>query len=476
MTIGFVLSLLLFLSIIGVVIWTVLIKRQRAWYEFLPTFFWQGIMVSSFIYQYYDFDQRYVDIQGLSIAIFSIAIFVSDWIKLPQIKWFQSNYKIKLIYVSYTLMALSIGLQLSHLYLMPEIPLVTMSMDKLYSFIGWIKTGQFVSFDNTDRYMKLRESSSKLLDVPLLYIYLCQATLLVFAPFALHILVKKKKVLLATFFLCFCLFYSRASLAKGTLYLFVVLILLQIWFIISEGWRKHFLRSCGAIALVVALYCSWVLATHPSSIFIYKAPPSIVEKYYKRLETKGDVPQILTNADHGRLFENSMAERALNRFEKYVNFFAYRAFFVPAEVSHFWYMYYPDHYGKYLGFYGLSPSTRSSSDFVHPANGLGLWAYQSRFPQHYYNSVRAYCSIDADAHARWGFLGVVAIALILFIMRIFAKLFRVEGRVGIALYASLLFIIGSALPAASIFAMVLANGVFMYFALLGVMSLFQVED
>ena len=139
-------------------------------------------------------------------------------------------------------------------------------------------------------------------------------------------------------------------------------------------------------------------------------------------------------------------------------------------------MYYPNLYGDFLGFYGLSPSSRNSPNFVHPANRLGLWAYRSRFPDHYFESVRAYCSIDADAYSRWGFLGVIALALLLFIMRILWKLFRIEGQIGTALYASLLFVLGSALPAASLFAILLANGVFMYFIMLFFISMVRLNE
>lgn len=457
----------------------VFIKKCRAWYEFLPTIFWQSLMSGSFVYQYSSFSESFRDHQAFGIGVFSISIFVSDWLMVPKLNLVKSKYELSWLYIGYFLAIVSVVFQLSHLYLMPEIPLITVLQDHWWRLWTWFETGQYIQIrpiEQAEKYMKLRESSSKLLDVPLLYIYLCQATLLVFAPLSIHILVKAKKWFLAIMFLSFCLFYSRASLAKGTLYLFLALMVLQLWFLLSAKMRQKFVYLFGGAGILVGGYCAFVLTTHPSSIFVYKAPDVVLQKYYKRLEKKPNAPKILTNADHGRLFENSLAERALSPIEKFINFFAYRVFFVPSEVSHFWYMYYPKEYGEYLGFYGLSPSTRRSKDFVHPANRLGRWAYLSRFPDHYFASVRAYCSIDADAHSRWGKIGVLLIALLLLLMRVLWKSLRIEGRVGSAFYASLLFVLGSALPAASFFAIVSANGVFLYFAMILALSFFKLND
>ncbi|MCB0378293.1 MAG: hypothetical protein KDD33_07360 [Bdellovibrionales bacterium] len=474
MIFSYLVSLALFVTIVGLVLWSVLIKRDREWYEFLPTFFWQSLMAGSFLFQAYNFDPRYVPTQAWSIDIFSILIFASDWVKLPRVSWLRTKYSLNLLYFAYGTILFTIFLQSLHMYYMPEIPLVVKIMDKLQTLISHYQGVDGGSLPDS-YFMELRESSSKLLEVPLPFIYLCQGALYVLAPFATMVLWGHRKWALSLAFVLFSLFYSRASLAKGTLYLFSLLMLIQIWFLLSDQLRKIFVKVMLGVGSLVFVIFSYIWFTHPSSIFIYKADEQVVAEHLAKMEKLG-APKILTHGDHSRLFRNEGAKRAFTEFEKFVNFLAYRIFFVPVEVSHFWYIFYPDVHGSYLGFYGLSPSTRGSPDFVHPANRLGLWAYRARFPQHYYESIRAYCSVDADAHSRWGFLGVFLIALALAGLRILWKLFQTEGRMGKALYASCLFVLGSALPAASFFAVFIANGVFLYFGLLLVLSLFHLKE
>ena len=457
----FILNLLIFLIIFSLTLRSTEFTKNRSWYEFLPSIFWQGIIVASFLFQFFSFDQTYVGIQGISIAIFSIGIFLGDWLKVPHRDRKLAFNGINPVYFAYGLIMFSAALHLTHLLYMPEIPLVTKLTDKIMPMWEWLTTGSFSEIDAVEadaRYMQLREKSSKLLDVPLLFIYICHGSLLVLAPFAISICLAHKKWLASSSALAFFLFYSRASLSKGTALLFMAIVFVNVWFLLPERFRKTVIKVGVPLMFVGAIYPAYFLFSNPGSLMNYQVPQEKLEKYYDSIGTQENIPSIITYGDRSRFFENKDLVQELKPREKTVNYFFYRAFLVPVEVSHFWYQYYPKNSNDYLGFYGLTPSTRNSADFIHPANSLGIWAYRARFPTHYLESVRAYCSIDADAHSRFGLWGVLLIAMLVLFVRLMWKFLRVPGAIGSGFYASFLFVFGSSLPAASIFAIMVAKG------------------
>jgi hypothetical protein len=149
-----------------------------------------------------------------------------------------------------------------------------------------------------------------------------------------------------------------------------------------------------------------------------------------------------------------------------VNYATYRLFLVPAEVSHWWYRYFPDHSGGYLGLSGLTPGSRSRADFRHPANAVGFWAYRARHPNQYGETVRAYASVDADAYARGGVLGIFLCAIALGLFRFSLKALGVGDVWSRYLGFAGCMILGLILPNGSIFAALVVQGAGVYLVLI----------
>jgi hypothetical protein len=168
--------------------------------------------------------------------------------------------------------------------------------------------------------------------------------------------------------------------------------------------------------------------------------------------------------DHHRSLDPHLNKLA-GPFGRAVNYVMYRTVLAPVEVSHRWYIFYPEIHGSYLGFYGLTPSSRNDPMFQHPANKVAIWSYASRFPNKYLHSAYAYASIDADAWARWGKIGLIGVAFILLVFRIVAGNVRLEGRFGDSIYTAFLVVFSFSLPMASLQALLQAQGAF-YFWLL----------
>ncbi len=63
---------------------------------------------------------------------------------------------------------------------------------------------------------------------------------------------------------------------------------------------------------------------------------------------------------------------------------------------------------------------RSAS--VQAANKIGVWGFQTPFPERYLSSVSAYASIDADAFSFFGLISVFFVAFLLLLVRVFISI------------------------------------------------------
>jgi hypothetical protein len=119
----------------------------------------------------------------------------------------------------------------------------------------------------------------------------------------------------------------------------------------------------------------------------------------------------LSVGDIYRIREDENGPSSLGKTADYV---VYRTFLGPAEVSSRWFEYFPTTYGGFLKSQGLWQTTPSGRS---PANIVGVEVYRHRFPYRYLETVSAYASVDADAHAHWGYLGIMIAGLGLLLLR-----------------------------------------------------------
>ncbi len=432
--------------------------RETTVLDFIPSLFWLVLMVVPFFVQKNDFISTYVPAQSLGIFTFAFAILISDaWhIKGPK-KTFKFERRQLLIF-AVLLTVVSLFLQISHLALMPKIPL-------------WEKYAHGITDDAV--LSQMREDAAKLLRAPPGFLYLTQISMMVFTPVAFAILLYLRRYALAVTALVVSLIYSRAALVKGPVYILLALSLIIVWFSLEKLWQNRILKAAVAVGVCALLGATPFLATNEFSIFRYKAKTTQELEQNARKAFPNLPVTSMAMADDFRSLRLDPAYDQVPGWQKNLNFFIYRVFLVPSEVSHRWYHYYPELNQGFLGFYGLTPASRGAG-FQHPSNRVGLWAYQSRYPTQYGDTVHAYCSIDADAFSRWGVKGIFLIAFLTAVIRLMIKVLTPQTSWGQAISFAALVLFASSLPVASLFAMLVAQGVIAYLAVLLCLRLWPV--
>lgn len=384
-----------------------------------------------------------VNSQKYIIFLVLIALLASDYLssfffKLPRKNIQDTNLNLGRFLGFFTFILCT-----THLFLMPKIPII-----EKY-------------FHQQNDVTLLREEASKLLNVPDYFIYLIQLSSSIIGPISVLILLTNKRYLTSVTLSTFLVFYSHATTAKGPLILTLLFLFLIYFQVFKSSFQKLLLKKIFFASILIFV----AIATY--AIFCDKTTSPFIKMYSKELDTEIekslDTPE---NQAQGLSYTFGDKYRQMVRTAKYqsspslyqsLNYFFYRAFLVPLEVSHRWYNYFTTHSDK-IGFYGLTPSSRNSTDFQHPANKVGIWAYVTRFPQQYFNSVRAYASFDADAYARWGIPGVIVITFFICLLRFMFSYLMVPNFYSYLNYQFLLVILSLNLPAGSIFAILIAQG------------------
>jgi hypothetical protein len=400
---------------------------------------WLILMVLPFLMQYNSFHASYRDTQMIGILSIGMAFLLAE--SLFSYKHRKSlgleqplTFNIK---VTYAAALVIVAVQILHLLLMPEIPIIT----------------YLHNFKNDQSLTILRESASKLLHIPELFKYLFQLTNVI-AP-ALAVILFKKSKRWALPFIAITIFYSFATTAKTMTVLYSAILLIPLYYQLNK------IRKLINFSALAFTYC---LAIYSFAFYIYTKPASL-----DYLEVERENARTFTIADRHRIFGLVPFEKHENRsssaIEARIKGLFYRAILVPSEVSHIWYSYYPAVKGDFIGFYGLTPETRNSESFVHPSNEVGIWAYVKKFPKDYLDSIHAYSSMDAEIYSRFGLSGVFLISLLLFFIVVYllptttnfktndAIIFKFSGLLIIALFSSM----------ASLQAMLLAHGLIIIF-------------
>jgi len=432
--------------------------RQSQIIDVLPSLAWIFLMVLPFIGQKSSFDPIHTNTQAFGILLFGFAFLISDYLsgkRVHKVPLFLDEHTI--IYVGYGLFTLTLGVQLCHLIMMPKIPL-----------FDWV----IGEANNPSTYAEMREHSSKLLRVPIWVQHAFQLSIVFISPLALVIFLNYRKYLLLFVLISTTLFYSYATLARWPITLFLAICIIVFFHSLPRRSRYRLGIALSILVMSIFIYAGHFLFSHPASVLNYRLSLDSFDPQRTVSPALSNEPmmrnpftQPFTITDHHRRLGIDLNESA-GSLGRAINYFVYRAVLTPVDVSHRWYIYYPDIHGSYVGFYGLTPSSRNNEKFQHPSNQVCLWAYASRFPDKYLPSCHAYASIDADAWARGGYLGLITVSLLLLIFRLMAGYFRLEGQMGDSIYVAFLVVFSFSLPIASIQALMQSQGTLYYWFIL----------
>ena len=443
--------------------WRAIINfKSRQLFELFPSIVWLSVIVFPFVYQFNYFDPTTVGLHSLGVFLTGFTLLFCDSLNMGNIGWPpKSSGATSFLnrhgkWLGIVIFLTIVTLQVSHILLMPKVPL----FEKYFG-----------ATTNESDLEVMRENSSNFLRVPRVLLYLFQYTMLIFAPLGFWFLMKARRYNLSLILFLCCFFYSRITLAKGLLYVFLILCFILIWSELSQGWRKKLSIGFGLAVALPLLYSLNFLLFHPNSIVNYVPKPKVINSYQGKVnELYGTSKHpALGLTDHLRLMNQdaSVALAKPNRFEQYINYYVYRIFLVPVDVSDRWYAYFPAVYGDFFGYSLLKEKDFRFGIPPHPANLVGVWAFTKRFPSEYSDSNRSYASIDADAYARKGILGLVVVLVLLALVRILLKYTRLLSPASGILNTTGLFVIGINLPMASLQATLIAQGVLMVLFLQG---------
>lgn len=423
--------------------------------EIMPSIMWFGFMTLPFVLQWSYFAAGSRELQAMGIIIIGLALMMGDLAPVSNVqpavnKVNKNRLIIRLIndYRVYVLAFLLIVIY--HLTQIGEIPLLA----KYFYHADPIKI------------KVLRENSSKLLDVPVVSKYMFTWATGIIAPVGFLLMLKRKLYLRASLFILLALLYARITMALlPSLYMLFIVCFLAIL-----EWKLRLSRRYTALLIIILspflIKTGLFLVTSPYSVFHYQANAVSTPAF-----AKDDPRSISTIPDNYR----SIPKDKVPFIKQQINYVVYRFFLVPAEVSGKWYQYYPEVNGGYIGFADLLPGGRGPG-FVHPANAVGRWAYEQKHPQKYLDSVHAYASIDADAHARVGMTGVLLTALVLLSIRLFIKKILVNSFISRCLYGIVIVQLSLLPVQASLPAILVAHGMVILLLLMAVHNIFTAEQ
>ena len=407
--------------------------------ELFPSLAWLCFIALPFAAEVSIFHPDYVFPQSVGVFLFGFVLLAGDSLAAKTQAKYESMLSPKhLRNLALFFACFALLIQILHILMMPKIPLV----EAILGNASEIELKQY------------REDSNKLLNAPFGFLYLCQLSISLFAPIAIVLFASQKKWWAAGFTFLTTLIYSRINLAKAPVFTFAVLMLVTAWVLIPKAYKNRVRIAFAVIAAGILIPSVIFLTTSPLSVIRYRTPEAI-------LILQPDTIVQTLGENWGDLNKDPQFKE-LPQWQQKLNYLVYRMFLDQIEVSHRWYQYYPAVKGSFIGLDGLTPSTRFKEDFVNPSNELGLWAFYNRFPGRYLKSVTAPASIDADAWSRFGYIGLFAIAFVLFLTRLGLHWFRLQGIHGDAINACALIVLGLAAPAAPIAALLFVQGVGVY--------------
>jgi hypothetical protein len=403
--------------------------------EFLPSFLWGALMLFPFVMQWYFVPANLVVQQGLMVFFAFFAFVVSDIfcykINIDHDFSVVNDYDVRpWIFVFVIIVFVSFFI---HINLAEKIPLFDFFMNK--------DGGGAVS----------REAFSKLLDVPIVFKYLLNWSLLVFAPLACVLLVFRKNYFCSIIVFVVCAFYSILATAKTPLIFFVIMFFMAFSYVYPRA-RSRVLVSALVLFAVFFFVLVIGLFNGGASLFSENDGNEI-----NAIESIGglasdDPRKVFSLGDRYRVV-TKFQEDQRGFFKKKSEYIFYRVFLTPSDVSCRWYQY----FSNIKSPLGLSSVFKSDPENA-PSRSVGLWAYRDRFPDKYLYSINAYASIDSDGFARGGVIGAIFAILILVFFRVAARLLLVNNPLSLGAYGVVLGLISVLSASASVQAILFAQG------------------
>jgi hypothetical protein len=414
---------------------------QRRDLEVLPSLVWLVLMTLPFAVQFETFPESARGLQAAGIMLIGTALLLADSLgpapaAVPGVSkaaaWMLADYR---FYA-----ALFIALMALQLLLLERIPLVE-------KFVHRVEDPRALA--------EMREDASKLLPVHDLVKYSFTWAISILAPLTVVFMAYRRLYIGGALFLVVAILCAAVSLAKAPVYLLLAYLTVLALSAASFRQRCYGYAAVAALGLPVAWMAGAFLLQHPESIF-HHVPPD--DRATRLALPAGDPRAALTYGDLSRL-KPLDARDELSVFERSVNSYTYRVFLGPSDVSSRWYQYFPAVSDGFIGFKGLRPEDRKQAGTQHPARLVGSWAYRERFPDKYLETVQAYASVDADAYARYGVGGIVAVAFLVAGLRLLLKWLHTGSVLTRTLYTLAVMQLAVLLPIASLQAILLPQGV-----------------
>ena len=274
--------------------------------------------------------------------------------------------------------------------------------------------------------------------IPIMLRYIFNWSLSIFFPLSFSLFLLRGKYGWAAGTILIGSIYALSSSAKLPIVMFI-----WISVIILIANAKKFRTRWLAVMYTVFIVCCVTSGVVYKSLLSRSEFSNTNDSKQAVIGMTGTAGEIRTSLHVKRVFVHPIAD-----------YFIYRAFFVPVEVSNNWYWYYLD---KPKGL--QSWRDRLKEDSKGLSREIGLNIYQQNDPQHYSDTTNANAGVDADAFARFGIMGIVLAGVAVLMIR-FVSL---GGKQSEITWSASMITVGimSILPLqASIQAVVGAHGIF----------------
>jgi hypothetical protein len=358
--------------------------KYRKGFQLLPSITWFFAMIIPMIYSKQFFTDNLSNLQLKGIFLVTAALCSGDLLAIYVIKNSItaniSRSELNLRPVLLVGVTLVLVLPIVHFILAGTPPLIT----RIFG-----DTDSILNATNREIYTKF--------SIPYLLKLLTNWVINFIGPALIIKLFLMKKYKFGALLTIWCLFYASASTAQMPVIIFVCTLLFGSFFILGKNYKNLVTAGLIAIFLVITLFG----IQYGNSILQHKNECQVPSNVAL---TPGNI--------------NRSCAQKIIIINPIVDHISYRFFLTPIEVSNKWYEYYGSGNHEQRSIVDLVD--RSAS--VQAANKIGVWGFQTPFPERYLSSVSAYASIDADAFSFFGLISVFFVAFLLLLVRVFISI------------------------------------------------------
>lgn len=343
-----------------------------------------------------------------------------DWERLARYWW-------------YGLAVIAVGLGITHLLLMPKVP--------LFEVLTGYSDFYHVSVD--------RENAAKLLNVPSIVKYAFSWDQSILLPILFVAAILQKWRWQAILIGAFGLIYVTAPLDKFPSLIFVF----SAFVALAVRDRKRAFSRVLIVGFLVSLIPAYLITESAQlSTFIHYAIGAPMAQVTIP-------PDVGTAPPSGEVPVTSIAGIKLpGPVANLLDLTVRRIGSGPADVTYQWFSFFPAHH-SYLYGTGWEPWRVLSSHYQSPANMVGLWAYYGH-AGYRLTTLSAYAGFVADGWAEFGYLGVIIACLWLFAFAVVIELMRTfsDKPFCMACYVPCLLMVAATAPISGIMAMTFSLG------------------